>query len=59
MNINDCKGCLVYEKNIYCTIKKSPTIMCPCTNCIVKMICNIPCSDYKDCEKESIAHVDR
>ena len=55
MNTNSCKGCLLYENNMYCGTRKSPNrINCPCQNCIIKVMCNTGCQDYRDCEKESI-----
>ena len=58
MNINDCKGC--YSNNETCNFthlkgdvegfnklfNKIP--MCPCTNCVIKMMCNQGCPEYSD-----------
>jgi hypothetical protein len=57
MNINDCKGCYsnvegleVMRCNASHTKKDSEIFakipMCPCAICIVKMMCNLGCTEY-------------
>lgn len=57
MNTDDCKGCYSNVKGpkvMMCSanhIKKDSEIfakipICPCTICIVKMMCNIGCTKY-------------
>jgi len=42
-----CDGCLDYQNN--CPVKRNNRIgNCPCTECIVKMICDNPCDLFKD-----------
>jgi hypothetical protein len=61
MEINDCKGCLsgqylsynFKDKNV-CEVLYVGELeiikrisMCPCTNCIIKMICIEECTNYR------------
>ena len=59
MNINDCKGCYSINRRLgvsKCTIlydmQHHPDIftdcsgICPCTTCIVKMVCDHGCIEY-------------
>jgi len=46
---NMCKGCYVQDICIY--IKYSET--CPCTMCIIKMMCNVKCPERKNFRMES------
>jgi hypothetical protein len=44
-----CKGCSIYRdshyKNSFCEIidKNVPGSICPCSVCVVKMICKVTC----------------
>ena len=53
MNMDDCKGCLSKQHRrlyILCSIvyKQSPieidVPICPCVECLIKMICREPCN---------------
>ena len=55
MNTNDCKGCYSDNKHCNFTPLKRDNIdifnklpICPCVDCVVKMICNHPCPEYSD-----------
>ncbi len=60
MNINDCKGCYSSVKElgvIKCSVlhgmKRQPNLftrfpMCPCVDCIVKMMCKILCQEFSE-----------
>ena len=47
MNREDCKGCKTDNPDGSCTwfIKDTKTI-CPCSICLIKMICSNSCSDF-------------
>jgi hypothetical protein len=60
MNINNCKGCrsqiysyTKYKKFMLCGIlyrhklKEFKIPMCPCAECIVKVMCKNSCNPYK------------
>lgn len=56
--MEQCEGCHTYsliqkiKENVfsYCSIARLIEVKelskCPCTNCIVKCMCNNPCSEY-------------
>ena len=59
MNIKDCKGC--YSERFMNTAHKNYTVceilyegeikvifMCPCVECLIKMMCTEICQSYKD-----------
>ena len=59
MNIKDCKGC--YSEQYMDTTSKNHTVcgvlykgklkvifMCPCVECLIKMMCEKACQSYKD-----------
>lgn len=50
--VNPCKGCLVFSDDGRCLTGLDPhlseTEQCPCMNCLVKMICDEDCSDYRE-----------
>ena len=58
MNIKDCKGCYsngkgseVMKCSVLYNMKHYPGLftsfpICPCANCIVKMMCNAGCKEY-------------
>jgi hypothetical protein len=62
MNYNGhCEGCLSHiyflEKGevIYCTLKEyNDEGQCPCSRCIVKMICEHACNDYHAFRNDTI-----
>jgi hypothetical protein len=38
-----CKGCFTISCNFY---GYNHTGDCPCTDCVIKMMCNTPCDDF-------------
>ena len=48
---SECRGCNSYNKeNAYCEAGVPKTMeeySCPCMTCIVKMICESSCKDFK------------
>jgi hypothetical protein len=49
-----CQGCIVYtntvdEREITCTATKFnfPENLCPCSNCIIKVVCQESCSKLR------------
>ena len=61
MEIKDCKGCcsdkeacfFTHAKNKPDEFKKLP--MCPCVDCIIKMVCELPCQEYSDFSNRSLS----
>lgn len=50
MNIEDCGGCVIEDKNLDCAFF-SNEVPCPCMDCLIKMMCNTPCDilyDHRD-----------
>lgn len=49
-----CKGCLSYKIDVdgeeyHCHESQYNDVgQCPCSKCIVKMMCDVPCSDHFD-----------
>ena len=44
--MDHCKGCTAYHET-GCTFKNHNTDgTCPCTECVVKAMCDITCGDY-------------
>lgn len=55
VNKSLCIGCYTYENNM-CMVKVSCTKkgikkICPCINCLIKMLCDSPCQEYREYEK--------
>lgn len=49
--ISHCRGCRTYEfEDLLCNIKYNKDGSCPCTNCIVKMICTYPSQVVGQCK---------
>jgi hypothetical protein len=48
MKSNDCKGCRSIRQMCVIRQKGNDSFMCPCSSCIVKMICDIGCREYMD-----------
>lgn len=50
-NNEECKGCLILigcERHpFHKKINDEDMNYCPCINCIVKMVCKIPCPEFK------------
>ena len=59
-----CKGCCVYmpdgdPHDIGCTLFDSNNKgQCPCSKCIVKVMCEEPCEDYEQFRKSFIGKED-
>lgn len=55
----DCEGCLTIDR---CQDEGNPyyrgkyNIKCPCTICLVKVVCGTPCEDYMAFEAEIYYH---
>ena len=54
MNNEKCRGCPVYEQDCYLCQFSNPTSQkpitveeCPCIDCIVKVMCEKPCSKFR------------
>jgi hypothetical protein len=67
-NCKKCNGCAtdsVCENPISVTVSKTnKKVECPCVNCIIKTMCNLPCLPYKHYikltqGKESCCHLAR
>jgi len=48
----NCNGCIIYEfvesKNLRCGLSvKNFNGECPCSECVVKMMCSEECVDFK------------
>jgi hypothetical protein len=41
----ECRGCILIPE---CSVKFIDTVRCPCSKCLVKMICAIDCKSYID-----------
>lgn len=60
MNHNNCDGCFTYPPNIdpddigCAHVPDNTNGECPCTRCIIKMMCEEPCHDYLAFRIESI-----
>jgi len=51
-----CKGCLTLEaKCEYTAYNKKQLIVCPCSDCILKMTCVIPCPSYTSWQKKALS----
>ena len=53
MNSEKCKGCKVYDQDCYLSQLNDPMSQnpikveeCPCIDCIVKVMCEDPCSKF-------------
>lgn len=44
--LNGCKGCLVTNNYGECGIKDNLKNICPCIECLVKMVCEKPCEEW-------------
>lgn len=53
---DECKGCIAYyynkqQKKYICFNGLKPnqteTDSCPCSNCLIKVVCEIECEDFK------------
>jgi hypothetical protein len=54
-----CEGCCVYKRvdpdDVACRhILQNDEGQCPCTKCIIKVMCEEPCEDYLDFRKLAI-----
>lgn len=57
MNDYPCDGCLTYvpDKGSSCKFSGyNYDGKCPCTNCIIKMMCGEPCNDYANFRIEGL-----
>lgn len=48
----ECEGCTLYSRYLakctdYIIPHISETLQCPCRTCIVKVVCNYTCKDFK------------
>ena len=45
-----CKGCKTYNEHTNKCVAFFPNLKgeCPCSNCLVKMICNYGCNNYNE-----------
>jgi len=53
-NRKTCKGCCTHEENI-CSVdpsikRQGIKLMCPCLNCIIKMVCISECDSFASYE---------
>jgi len=46
MKINDCKGCNLYKVCYAIHVLRVSNKGCPCTICLVKMMCNQRCNEF-------------
>ena len=61
MTINHCIGCSAYifDDSLsiisYCSFRKyNDNGTCPCSECVVKMMCNDPCSGFFLCRDYAV-----
>ena len=50
MSEDVCKGCPARPKEGYCCAVQPRK--CPCINCLVKVMCTIPCDKWYDYDQE-------
>lgn len=61
INHNNCDGCAAYlstidPHDISCTHpRQNDKSECPCTICVIKVVCGDPCEDYLKFRKIAIA----
>lgn len=49
--LNSCKGCFMYEHAIECKyVDKFLAELCPCRECLVKIMCEMSCKDFNEIE---------
>jgi hypothetical protein len=48
---DSCKGCFMYEHAIECKyVDKFLAELCPCRECLVKIMCEMSCEDFNKIE---------
>ena len=45
MKVEDCKGCIIYSTDYKCYFIYKDMV-CPCTTCLVKVMCNKNCKEF-------------
>ena len=56
MKVEDCKGCVIYHMRNRNTIMSGcpwfhEGMICPCTTCLVKVMCNRDCKKFAEYKK--------
>ena len=47
-DLTGCIGCKDYQEAKCIGIRNDLTHLCPCTKCIIKMMCKDPCREYTE-----------